>query len=298
MSKQLIYGNEPYLINQYRNRIDKSVELPLMNLLRSAEFGEQELQFVMQAPFCGEKRVLILDMPQLKINAELESYLSDEMPTTDIFVFVEDIDKRTKAFKLFKKEEVVVYNKVAKDVLDKTVLQYIKNKNARITSGAYKVLLERLNYYDSEDINLYSVIHALKRLCYAGEITEERVVSMVQDNAKENIFHLISLMIQGNNVQLFKEANLIIKNKDNNCIAVLSLLLRSLRLVYKAQVCKCSLSEMGVNYKTQLPILTAEQAYTGMNVIQEHINGIKQGRYISETAFLTCLARLCELIKG
>ncbi len=190
MAKRLVYGDEPYLVRQYKKEVAKGIELPEMNLMASDAFGEEELRFLQQPPLCSERKVLLLEMPQLKINPELSAYWKNPTETSDVVVVADRIDKRTTDFKSFRSEEIQLCNKLGKGVLEKTILQYVKKNGAKIKQSAYQTLLERLNYHDNEDVNLFTVFHVLNRLCPLREITRELVVSAVRDNAKENAFRL------------------------------------------------------------------------------------------------------------
>lgn len=180
-------------------------------------------------------------------------------------------------------------------MLQKWILGYIKKQNCKITKGAYEEFLMRINY-EMEDVNLYHVKSALNRLCITqDEITTELVQRLVQLNEREDIFKLICLIDKGKTAELFHQADLIIQNSGQNVIGTLSLLLRSYRILYKVNVCGCSLQEVGVHQRTYIPKMSLEQADAGIDIIQKAVNGIKSGRYAQDFAFRLCLSQLCQL---
>ena len=179
-------------------------------------------------------------------------------------------------------------------MLEKTIVQYVKKNGSAITKEAYNTFLQYVNYY-SEESNLYDVLHALERLCVAKEITKETVEKIVLDRETEDIYSLIQLISEHNHERAQHQANLILENQKNNVIGVLSLLLRSYRLAYKMRVCNVSLKELGVQYRTFVPRLSAEECHQAMNIIDDAVNKIKQGFYRSDIALKLTLVQLCNL---
>lgn len=294
MPKYLIYGNEPYLIDKFREALIKKVETPEFNLLDTNEFGEPEKAFLCQYPLLGDKKILIFRVGKLTECTELIDFIAVQGKRTEVYVFCDEADKRTRIYKSFKKEEIKVYNKLTQERLEKTITQYIKKAGCEITSEAYRLFLQLMNYY-SDETNLYDVLYSLKRICSVKEITKEVVESMVMDREKEDIFSLIRLIMNKQYKEVFRQADLLLRNQPNNVIGILSLLLRSYRIAYKMQRCNCSLQELGINYRTFVPRLPAEQCNQAMNILDETVNKVKRGFYKPEIALKTALAKLCEL---
>ncbi len=296
MKNELIFGNEPYLLHAYRAEAVKGIVMPEFNLMETEQFTQTERDFAKQMPFMGNRRVLIVSMEKLAANEFLEKYLKEPAPKTDLYIFAGEIDKRLSLYKKFPKESVKQLDKDM-GMLQKWILGYIKRQNCKITKGAYEEFLMRINY-EMEDVNLYHVKSALNRLCTTqDEITTELVQRLVQVNEREDVFKLICLIDKGRTTDLFHQADLIIQNGGQNVIGTLSLLLRSYRILYKVNVCGCSLQEAGVHQRTYIPKMTLEQADEGIDIIQKAVNGIKSGRYAQDFAFRLCLSQLCQLKK-
>lgn len=294
MKNELIFGNEPYLIRSYREKIIKNISMPEFNLLESEEFTEKERDFARQMPFMGTHRVLILRFGTLAANELLEKYLKEPTAKTELYLFVDEVDRRLSLFKKFPKEGIRQFDKDS-DILQKYILGYVKKQGCQIIKQAYDELVQRINY-ELEDINLYHVFSVLKKLCITGdEITPDLVKRIVQTNEREDVFQLIHMIDEGQKKELFHQADMIIQHGSQNIIGTLSLLLRSYRILYKVNVCGCTLKEAGVHYRTYLPKMTKEQADRGICIIQETINNIKNGRYMQDFALRFCLSKLCQL---
>lgn len=294
MKNELIFGNEPYRIHMYKMEAVKGIAMPEFNYMEAAQFTQAERDFAKQMPFMGNRRVLIVNMEKLTSNELLEQYLTEPASKTDLYIFVGEVDKRLSLYKKFPKDGIKQLDKDM-EMLQRWILGYIKRQNCKITRQAYDEFLKRINY-ELEEVNLYHVKSALKRLCTTqDEITPDLVQRLVQFNEKEEVFRLISLIDEGKTEELFHQADLIVQNGSQNVIGTLSLLLRSYRLLYKINVCGCTLKEAGVYNRTYIPRMSLEQADEGIDIIQKTVNGIKNGRYTQEFALRLCLSKLCNL---
>lgn len=297
MPKHLVFGNEPFLVDKMRNRLRSEVKTPEFNLLETDEFTDVEIRFLNQYPMLGDRKVLIFNAHGMKECEAVVDYL-DEMNSDNVhtYLFVDEVDRRTKLFKRFLKGEVEEYNKVSREMLEKTILQYIKKKGCEIKSDAYTLFLQLINY-ESEETNLYDVIHALENICSSKEITAEVVEKAVVDRETENIFLLIRLISEGKNKELFHQAELILRQNSGNIIGVLSLVLRNYRIAYKMQVCNCTLADLGVNPRTYIPKLSAELCSRAMDILDDTIARIKTGFYSQDIGLTIALGKLCTLQK-
>lgn len=294
MKNELIFGTEPYLIKAYREKVVKGISMPDMNILESNQFTDTERDFARQAPFLDARRVLILQFDKLSANELLEKYLKEPSAKTDLFLFVKEIDKRLALYKRFPEGGIKQFDK-APEMLKRWILGYLKKQNCRITEKAYAELLGRINY-EMDDVNLYHVQSALKKLCSTSEdITPELVKRLVPVNEKEDVFRLIELIDRRETRELFHQADIMLQGGEQNVIGTLSLLLRSYRILYKVNVGGCSLRDAGVYYRTYVPNLSGRQAEKGIQIIQEIINGIKGGMYMQDFALRFCLSKLCQI---
>lgn len=294
MKFELVFGNEPYLLAAYRRKITEGIAMPDINILVTEQFTEAERDFAKQAPFLDPCRVLVIQAEKLSSNELLEKYLKNPAQSTNLYLFVKEVDKRLTLYKAFGKDHVRQFDKDS-GMLQNWVLQYIKKEGCQITREAYAELVGRINY-DMDDVSLYDVQSALRKLCTTDKvITPELVKRLVPENEKEDVFGLVQLIDEKRTVELFHQADLMIQRDEQNVIGTLSLLLRSYRILYKISVGGCSLKDAGVYYRTFVPRLTGTQASQGMDIIQDAVNGIKSGRYTQDFALRFCLSRLCQL---
>lgn len=292
MPKYLIYGQEPYLIDKYRKEIIEKVETPEFNLMETDEFSEEVSIFLCQYPMLGNEKVLIFRAKALKDCSELLDFISKKGKKSKVYLFVKEVDKRTKHFKNFDKNEIKVFDKVSQDILQKTITQYIGKRGCEITPDAYHQYLTLINYY-ADETNLYDVLHSLDRLCSAKVITADVVQKMVMNRETEDVFSLIRLIMEQRYDAMYHQADLILQSQQNNIIGVLSLLLRNYRLAYKMHVCNCSLKALGAGYQTYIPDMSADACNESMNILDDAVNKIKRGFYRPEIALKLCLAKLC-----
>ncbi len=296
MPKHLVFGDEPFLVDKLRNKLRDEVEAPEFNFLETDEFTDQEVRFLNQYPLCGGRKLLIYNAACMKDCEKLVEYLGTmRQDIAECYIFVKEVDRRTKTYRSFSRGEIEQCNKVSQDMLEKTILQYIKKKGCEIRSDAFRLFLQLVNY-DSEDTNLYDVMHALERICSKKEITADLVGQIVVDRETEDIFLLTKLVSEGKTAELFRQAELIRQN-TGSVIGVLSLLLRNYRIAYKIHVCKCTLAELGVSPRTYIPQLSVGACSRVMDVLDDTVSKIKQGFYSADIGLTIALGKLCTIHK-
>lgn len=149
-SVYLLYGEEAYLKNQYKNRLKQAV-LPdgdTMNFSYWEGRGTDVRQVIDQAetmPFFADHRLIMIEDSGFFKNAtpELAEYLPG-MPPETIMVFVEsEVDKRGKLFKAVKnKGRVVELGRQDARTLTSWVLGMLRREKLNITRDAMERFLE------------------------------------------------------------------------------------------------------------------------------------------------------------
>lgn len=295
MPKHLVFGDEPFLIDKIREKIRKEIETPEFNLLETDEFTDTEIRFLNQYPLFGNKKILIFNARSMKECENVIEYLEEmKQDIAHTYIFVRDVDRRTKAYKKFSQEEIHQCNKVSQEILERTILQYVKKKDCEIRENAFSLFLQMINY-ESEETNLYDIMHALEHICSQKEITADVVEKAVINRETEDIFLLIKLISEKRRAELFHQAELICQQNSGNIIGVLSLLLRNYRIGYKMQICNCTLAELGVSPRTYIPKLSANACNEAMNVLDDTVSNIKRGFYSQDIALRIALAKLCVI---
>lgn len=149
-SVYLLYGEEAYLKNQYKNRLKQAV-LPdgdTMNFSYWEGRGTDVRQVIDQAetmPFFADHRLIMIEDSGFFKSAtpELAEYLPG-MPPETIMVFVEsEVDKRGKLFKAVKnKGRVVELGRQDARTLTSWVLGMLRREKLNITRDAMERFLE------------------------------------------------------------------------------------------------------------------------------------------------------------
>ncbi|MDO4322020.1 MAG: DNA polymerase III subunit delta [Lachnospiraceae bacterium] len=199
----LLYGEEDYLKNQYKNRLKKAI-LPgddTMNFSLYTGKGIDIRQMIDQAetlPFFAEHRLILVEQSGFFKNAcaELAEYLP-QMPKETIIIFVEnEVDKRGKMFKAVKQNgRVVELARQDERTLQSWILGMLKKEQKNITGDALRLFMEKTGD-DMENIaneleKLLSYTHG-KAAIEPGDVeeictvtTESRIFDMIRALAEK-----------------------------------------------------------------------------------------------------------------
>ncbi len=146
----LLYGDETYLKNQYKNRLKNAIlqEGDTMNFSLYQGKGISARQIIDQAetlPFFAARRLILIEQSGFFKNAcpELAEYLPS-LPEETILVFVEDeVDKRSKMFKAVKqKGRIAELGRQDGRTLQSWILGMLKREHKNITGDALRLFLE------------------------------------------------------------------------------------------------------------------------------------------------------------
>ena len=168
----LLYGEEAYLVRQYRDRLRDSlcVEGDTMN---TSVFSGKDIRpaslidLSETMPFFAERRGIFVENSGFfkKSPEDLAAYLG-ELPETTYFIFVEEeVDKRGKMYKQVKKfGSVVEFKRQTDAVLMQWILGKLKKENKRITRPVMELFLDKTG----TDMELITQ-ELEKLLCYTME---------------------------------------------------------------------------------------------------------------------------------
>lgn len=193
----LLYGEEAYLVRQYRDRLRDSlcVEGDTMN---TSVFSGKDIRpaslidLSETMPFFAERRVIFVENSGFfkKSPEDLAAYLG-ELPETTYFIFVEEeVDKRGKMYKQVKKfGSVVEFKRQTDAVLMQWILGKLKKENKRITRPVMELFLDKTG----TDMELITQ-ELEKLLCYTMgkdviEATDVEAICANQINGK--IFDMV-----------------------------------------------------------------------------------------------------------
>ena len=168
----LLYGEEAYLVRQYRDRLRDSlcVEGDTMN---TSVFSGKDIRpaslidLSETMPFFAERRVILVENSGFfKKRPEDHAAYLGELPEATYFIFMEEeVDKRGKMYKQVKKfGSVVEFKRQTDAVLMQWILGKLKKENKRITRPVMELFLDKTG----TDMELITQ-ELEKLLCYTME---------------------------------------------------------------------------------------------------------------------------------
>lgn len=173
----LLFGEEDYLKNQYKNRLRKAIlsEEDTMNFSSFEGRTTDVRKLIDQAetlPFFAEHRMILIEDSGFFKNAspELAEYIP-QIPAESILVFVEkDVDKRGKLYKAVQKRgRAVELGRQDEKTLQSWVLGMLKKEKRAITRDALALFLEKAGN-DME--NIANELEKLLTYTYGKEAVE------------------------------------------------------------------------------------------------------------------------------
>ena len=194
----LLYGEERYLIRQYRDKLKKAIvtEDDTMNFsnFEGTEINQKEIIDLAETlPFFAEKRLIIMEDTGLfkKGGEDLAEYLPSA-PESTFFVFVEEeVDKRSKMYKAIGKSEgaAIEFSQQSDDTLARWVGGRIKKEGKGMTQAAYNLFIAKTGS-DMENIDK----ELEKLLCYCLEkdtIEETDVEAITTEQIQSKVFDMV-----------------------------------------------------------------------------------------------------------
>ena len=193
----LLYGEEAYLRNQYKNKLKNSLVNPddTMNFSRFEGKSIDPAEIISLAdtlPFFAERRLILIEDSGFFKNKcdELADYLPS-LPETTCLLFAEtEVDKRNRLYKAVQKYgRVTEFQSQDERTLMKWILGTLKKENKKITEDTLRHFLERTGS-DMENIHM-----ELEKLLSYTEgrdvITSEDVEEICTMQTTGQIFEMI-----------------------------------------------------------------------------------------------------------
>ena len=298
---KLYYGNEPYCLEFEKRKIREGVNP--MDLQVFTEWARETSQLAFQVPFFSERNVIFLEVEKLAANDDLVSYIKNPCNGSDLYIFAARVDKNAKTYKEIKaKHEVVECNKISSGMMKKWVMKQLRTLQASMTQDAYDLFIRRLNYWGDEDCSLFAIKNYLvQAAAYSPAITDEVIMDLVPATVDEKVFALSGYLLEGDGPHVFHAAAHLLGEKEAP-IAMLSAILRTFRLAYKAKLLDgvrgkerdALLGAPSYQYasamRLELPIIKK-----CMDTLQDAVNEIKKG-YPGDKVFILTLGQLQQMI--
>lgn len=198
----LLYGEESYLIRQYRDKLVHALaaEGDTMNFSRfeGADINQREIIDLAETlPFFADHRlILIEDSGLFKKGAEELADYMDSVPQSTCFVFAEkEVDRKTKMFKAVKKlGNAVEFARQTDETLLRWIEGRIRKNGKNITKDAYRLFVAKTGN-DMENIDK----ELEKLLCYTLDkdyIDVTDVEAVTTEQTENKIFEMIDAVAQ------------------------------------------------------------------------------------------------------
>ena len=196
----LLYGEETYLIRQYRNKLKNAMTDPddSMNfsVYEGADISPREIIDLAETlPFFAERRVILIENSgwAKKTPEEIGEYMGS-LPETVSFIFVEkEVDKRQRLTKAAQKSGALVeFTRQTDAVLSRWVAMRIRREGKQMTQKAYECLITKTgNDMEAIDKELEKVI------CYCLDrevVNVADVEAVVTDHCERRIFDMVDAL--------------------------------------------------------------------------------------------------------
>ena len=206
----LLYGEERYLIRQYRDRL---IEALLnggseMNLNRYEGKGVMVPEIIEMAetlPFFSDRRVIILENTELFKSGgdKLSEYLKKPAESSSFILVEREVDKRSGLYKTVKKLGYAAeFGRQDAKTLQKWVCGILKKEKKQISQETLQLFLEGTGD-DMENIRK----ELEKLLCYTLDrevITSKDVEEICVPQIQNHIFDMITAIANGSGEQALK----------------------------------------------------------------------------------------------
>lgn len=201
-----IYGEEEYLVSQYKNNLVRALtgassadELSgNMNYLKiSGECKDYSeiASFAETMPFFAERRVILLDRTKAlaKSGDELSSII-EKSPDTAYFIIVDDkADKKLKIYKAIDSlGHIAEMKKQSEADLGQWIVRRVKSSGKEITVGAVNELITRTG---KDMLAISTELEKLMSYCLDKEAIEVKdVTELVHMQISDNVFEMIDAL--------------------------------------------------------------------------------------------------------
>jgi len=200
----LLYGEESYLISQYRDKLKEELldGADSMNLNcyggKDVNIG-QVIDMAETLPFFAPRRVILMENTSLfKSGGDaLAEYLANPAETV-FFIFTEtELDKRSRLYKAADKlGRTVEFARQQDDILRRWVLGILKKENKQITAGTLQLFLEGTG---NDMQNIHQELEKLLTYCADRDaITEDDVDKICTKQVSSQIFKMTDAIAAGN----------------------------------------------------------------------------------------------------
>lgn len=238
----LLYGDEKYLINQYRDKLLAALTDVNDTMNFSKYLGEKinttdVIDFCETMPFLAERRVVLVeDSGLFKASCEGFADKLKELPDTTVIIFVEtEIDKRNKLFKTVDScGEALCFNTPD----DRTIAIWIKSQFKAVEKNIEDAAVFKIIEATSSD--MMSIKNEIEKLiCYAYDsdtVTLADVENVCIMGAESKIFEMVESIArrdQSKAIHLYQE---LLENREP-AMRILFLIARQFDMMLRTKLC-------------------------------------------------------------
>lgn len=193
----VLYGEERYLVKQYRDKLKKALADPEDTMNFTSFEGDdinvkEIIDLAETLPFFAERRVIFIENSKLfkKGGDELGEYL-ESLPETTYFVFVEEeVDKRSKLYKEATKQgNAIEFVTQTDETLMKWIGGRIGKEGKNITQAAYRAFIAKTG---TDMQNIERELEKLICYCMDKEVIEpEDVEAITTEQISNKVFDMV-----------------------------------------------------------------------------------------------------------
>lgn len=279
--KKVIFGTEPYSVDEKIKEL--TAGLGDMGIARFPALTEEVFHAAEVYPMFTARQVVIVDMDKLGACEEL---VKAKIPDfTDFIVVPKSVDKRTSSYKALEKAGCIIEcPKLDIPSLKKWIIDMVQEQGGSIGNDVLTDFINYIGYEFDENVSLYTVEVAVKKLCLAtAQIAMTDVEALVERSVNVKMWELSNILLDQNAPKLYATAQRLLDEKESG-IGMLSLLLRTFRLAYKASLYK-GMKEADVGKKLGVAAFqykkatryAPEQISRSLDLLQSGANKIKSG---------------------
>ncbi|MCT4543601.1 MAG: DNA polymerase III subunit delta [Vallitalea sp.] len=279
----LFHGEEKYLLDMYLKKILNELVDDINSTMNYDFFDKSNINIeklfdaIETLPFFADRRVIVVSYVKLfkgKSNdaAKLADRISDIPESTTVIFIEDDIDKRSKLYKLINKNGYVAsFNKLSENDLIKWIGQKLHTEGKKIEKSTAKHFLTIVGI-DMSNINS----ELEKLIMYNKEnniITKESINEICTRSIESKIFELVSAMGQNKREKAVLLYNDMIISKEPPG-RILFMLIRQFRLILQSKL----LSQKGLNERDiakeikLAPFIVRECLKQGRNMTVNRLN--------------------------
>lgn len=238
---QLLYGEERYMVQYYRNQLIEKLSNPDDEMNRTFFRDKPEPSQIAEAaqilPFFAENRLIVVeDSGYFKSSSDMADYV-ESFPETTYIIFVErEIDKRNRLFKWINKNGCVTEcTRQPEHMLKRWIAGYMKKAGKSISTKGAEWLIERVG----TDMEMLSN-ELEKCIGYVGEsklIDVPEVDAICSGVTVSKMFDMIDAVALGEKNRAMKLYEDLYTNKESP-MSILFMFSRHINILLQVKECK------------------------------------------------------------